>query len=59
MGNLKTVKTYQTVITLSPTLEDLLNNNKGEIDYIIISIKIEKKYNIYLQNLKKLIVLKL
>ena len=53
----KSKKLYQPSIIISllyrKKVEDLLNNNKGEIDHIIISIEIKKEYNIYFIEFKE------
>ena len=38
---------YYSFLTIWEGVEDLLNNNIAEIDYIIISIEIKEEYNIY------------
>ena len=38
---------YYSFLTIWERVEDLLNNNKGEIDHIIISMEIKEEYKTY------------
>ena len=45
---------YYSFLTIQKGVEDLLDNNIEEIDYIITSMEIKKEYNIYNTKFKKI-----
>ena len=44
---------YHSFLAIWEGVEDLLDNNIGEIDYIIISMEIKEEYNIYFIEFKE------
>ena len=45
---------YHSFLAIWEGVEDLLDNNKGEIDYIITSMEIKKEYKIYFIKFRKI-----
>ena len=45
---------YYSFLAIWERVEDLLNNNKGEIDHIITSIEIEEEYKIYFTKFREI-----